>query len=162
MPTLREALRKSSSFKEKPIFEAHWLEHHWIYPSGDWTEGARALVAAFPKDTRPERPAKWYHLLRHTHWPDRVPPGNGPFYIPEWVLETEEMEDVLKAANFRKVVAHVAILPFDSEYLVTAMRIAKDRAWNADPILFRVYVYPKERKFAKTPLREYNTAPLFL
>jgi signal recognition particle subunit SEC65 len=157
MPTLTEVIKKAKSLRIKPISGAHWVETHWVLPKGSWAEGAQKLVAAMPMDARPERPAHWYSLLSRTHWVGRVPPGNGPFYVPEWAVESQEMEASLRKAGFRPVSAHVAVLPPDGEYLVTAMRTAGKVAWNVDPLLYRVYVYPTEKGLAGKELRDYNT-----
>lgn len=180
MPTLAELIRGSPDIKEKPIPEAHWLEKHFVHPKLSWEEASRLVVQSFPRETRKERPAGWYLHLYGTHWPGCVPPGNGPFYIPEWVVEEawnkhaiqrnspprpeeqaiaqEAMEAQLKRAGFKVAIAHVVMLPQDGEYLHAAMRVARDRAWNVDPFLYRAYVYPSLSRFAKSGLRPFNTS----
>ena len=179
MPTLVELIRGSLDIKEKPIPEAHWVEKHYIHPKLSWDEASQLLARTFPRETRKERPSGWYLLLHGTHWPGCVPPGNGPFYIPEWVVEEawrkhatqtdmpprseeqerarEAMEAQLKKVGFEEVVAHVVMLPQDGEYLHAAMRAARDRAWNVDPFMYRAYIYPSLSKFAKQSLRPFNT-----
>src|SRR5690606_37883327 len=101
-------------------------------------------------DTRPERPKPWYGLLSQTHWPGRIPPGNRPFYVPEWALEvlgrdgrvdeagSAALIKAVKAAGFRPAVAHVCYLPETSEYLAAAMRLVETHAWTVNPITYRL------------------------
>jgi hypothetical protein len=156
MPTLTEIIKPSSGIRAKPLPEAHWVEYHWILPRGSWEGGVAALAKAMPRDARPQRPAPWYRLLARTHWPGRVPPGNGPFYVPDWAVDGPAMEDALKGSGFQRVVAHVVVLPPDAEYLTSAMRAAGSHAWNADPLLYRGYIYPSLKALARQPLRDYN------
>lgn len=149
MEKLREAAQPDPTEVEEidadPVLGAHFVERHWVLEDEDWATGAERLRELFPRDTEPERPAEWYRILAGTHWPGQLPPGNGPFYLPRWVFGEEEREhkvETLEGAGFEKQVAHVAYLPQNGEYLVHAMRVADDRLWTADPIAYRVYLYP--------------------
>lgn len=146
----------------EPIKEAHFVEQHFVQLKLSWEEAAKAVQRAFPKQARVDRPAEWYRLLAHTHWPGRVLPGCGPYYIPEWVFDSEKLDDVekkLKSEGFTKVEAHVVYLPMDREYLAEAMRVAKKRAWNVDPHMYRVYIYTNG-KVKPGSLRTFNVYPL--
>jgi len=159
MPTLLEIIRKKPHIKERPIESAHRVEYHWVRLKGDWNDGAKALQTLFPREARVERPAEWYSLLRETHWPGKLPPGNGPFYVPEYAIKDDDMRRALERNGFVKVVAHVAVLPPDSEYLVAAMRGAGKHPWTVDPILYFAYFYPKIKGWKVPELRPYNTTP---
>lgn len=144
---------------EPPIPEAHFTELHWVNLRVPWAQAAQELVSLFPRDTRPDRPREWYACLRGTHWPRCIPPGNGPFYLPEWAFSKEELERViptLKSAGYKQAVAHVVYLPQNAEQLVFAMRAAGNRPWTANPITARAYIYPKLRKTPDRGLRMFN------
>lgn len=157
MPSVFDILKSRNPFPESPIPSAHYLEWQWVLPNVSWEEGVLRLQKLFPRDARTERPADWYKRIRNTHWPRKVPPGNGPFYVPEWAVEDEDMAKALEKGGFKKVVAHVCILPPDGEYLIWAMRVARDRTWNVDPIIYRLYIYPKLKRRGRDDLRDYNT-----
>lgn len=157
-----KAQPKVREIRETPLPQAHFVERHLIV-SGSWETGCRKLAEAFPRETRPERPANWYRLLAGTHWPGRIPPGNGPFYMPEWAFTEEEYGErvrALKTAGFREVVAHVVVLPTNGEYLGAALRAAGSYRWNANPYTYRAYLYPKLPKGKAKDLRDYNTERL--
>jgi hypothetical protein len=144
----------------RPIAQAHFVERHWVQPKLDWAAAAQKLAEVFARDTRAERPAPWYAHLAGTHWPGSAPPGNAPFYVPEWVFDDDDVAaraKALKAAGFREVIAHVVILPGNGEYLATAMRAAGDLSWNVNPRTYRCYIYPTLPKGGATKLRAYNT-----
>lgn len=163
MQTLADLL-KSGIKRQNLAPEAHFPDVHWIHPKLSWEEGTQSLITLFPKDARRERPRPWYEAIRLTHWPRQVPPGNGPFYVPEWCLGVDSPEEatrlttVLKGAGFRSMTVPIAMLPPTSEYLLAAMRITHGRfAWNVDPILYQVAWYPALGGLAKSPLRPYTT-----
>lgn len=161
MPLLTEIITSSPKNKApKPLVRAHFVEEHWIHPKLPWEQAARELVQLFPRDTRPERPRAWYRRLAGTHWPGQIPPGNGPFYVPEWTIEDNEAGDAiretLKKAGFRKAEAHALYLPQNSEQLVVAMRAADQHPWTANPLTGRAYIYPRLRRTPDRELRPYN------
>lgn len=162
MAQLEDLKNNRTPFKEKPLPQAHFLERHFIHPKASWDEAARIVAGMFPRDTRAERPKPWYRLLAGTHWPGQVPPGNGPFYVPEWVFADESL-DALKARfkkeGFKEAVAHVVVLPMDGEYLAAAMRAAEQNAWNVNPRTYRAYLYPTLGS-KKRVLRRYNVERL--
>lgn len=169
MPPLGFIRRGKREFPERPLIQAHFQEVHYVDTARSWDDAASRLVAAFPMDTRPERPKDWYRLLAGTHWPGQVPPGNGPFYVPGWSLGSfdkrgrpdEAAEDrlikALKGAGLKEVVAHGYYLPETSEYLAAAMRMVGNSAWTVNPRTYRLYLYPSLRSWAKKPLRAFNT-----
>jgi hypothetical protein len=169
MQTLDSLLKKRSDFAESPLPQAHFLERQLAHPSAEWAEGARMLREALPKETRIERPHPWYQLLLATHAPGKVIPGNGPFFVPDWVFSVEEREEkeaALKSAGFKETFAHVVFLPSDGEYLASAMRAAlidpyegaapRFHPWNANPRTYRAYLYPRLSGLAKRPLRDFT------
>lgn len=159
MPSLKDLQKNTKEFKETIIDPAHFLEHQWVNTKLDWPSGSLLLKKLFPRETKVERPQVWYKHLRGTHWPKEVPPGNGPFYIPEWVFEPEELEkytQVLKKNGFKQIEAHVVVLPDTGEYLVKAMRAAGDFQWNVNPRTYRAYIYPRFGT-KKKELRNYTT-----
>lgn len=144
---------------DPPIPQAHFTEFHWVNLRSPWAQAAQGLVSLFPRDTRPDRPREWYSCLWGTHWPGCIPPGNGPFYLPEWAFSEDElarMVPILKSAGYKQVVAHVLFLPQNNEQLVAAMRAAGKHPWTADPIRSRAYIYPKLRNTPDKQLREFN------
>lgn len=161
--TLKEVLTNRRELREQPLPQAHFVERHWILAKGSWEDGVRQLQAAFPRDTRPDRPAPWFQALAATHSPGLVPPGNGPFFVPDWAMEGAPPADVtvwestLKRAGFRPMVAHCAYLPDNTEYLVRAMQIAGPKLpWTVNPWTYRVYCYPRISG-RPGPLRPYTT-----
>ena len=162
MPLLSEIIAGTFSKKKppNPLPVAHFVETHWVNLKLPWAEAARELIRLLPRHARPERPLPWYGRLAGTHWPGQIPPGNGPFYIPEWTLEGEKEAEiilsVLKKAGYRKVDAHVAYLPHNAEQLVVAMRDAGKHPWTANPITARVYIYPQLRRTPDKELRPHN------
>lgn len=167
MKSLEDLLQNRSPSTIKPIPEAHFAEKHFLWKKGSWGDGAVALASAFPKETRREHPAPWYASIQATHGPGRVPPGNAPYYIPTWLVsEADDPEGwkawtaVLKKAGFTETPAHVVYLPDRRDYLVRAMRVAGTRAWTANPLTYRLYVYPTLGASVKFPLREYNVPRL--
>lgn len=145
--------------EEEPILSAHFVERHLVLKEQTWQEAAKHLTNLFPRDTRPERPAEWYRLLAGTHWPKQVPPGNAPFYLPEWAFPENKWpsyREQLEEGGFEEAIAHVVLLPHNNEYLATTMRAADDRAWTANPITYRGYIYPSLKKMADNPLRDFN------
>ena len=172
-PRLIAALLKGGDevFKPQLLTGAHFMEHQQIHPSLDWAGAAALLQRTFPRETRLERPQSWYRTLAATHWPATergpgpVPPGNGPFYVPDWVFqdlaedEQKRLQAGLKAAGFKPVVAHVGYLPENNDYLVAAMRLAGKHRWTVNPTTYRVYVYPSLgiARPKRYPLRDYTT-----
>lgn len=134
-----------------------------VHPRLAWAAGTELLRKTFRDDTRPDSPAPWYELLEGTHWPDQVPPGNGPFYVPLWVIhdpqsgEGKALLARLRSAGLKEAVAHVACLPENNDYLATAQRVAAPYAWNVNPILYRCYLYPSLGARWKRPRRHFNT-----
>lgn len=158
MPILSDI--PTSKTPPQPIDEAHFVETHWAHPKLSWAEACEKVAQLFPRETRPERPRKWFGLLAGTHWPGQLPPGNGPYYIPAWAFKDEDEEkriaEILKDAGFKEMDAHVVYLRQNSEYLADAMRAAGDRTWTANPITARAYIYPDLRKPPEKDLRDYN------
>jgi hypothetical protein len=163
MPLLAELLKNKKDIPTSPLAQTHFVERHFVLPKGSWADGVALLARHFPKEARPERPAAWYQQLAETHWPGRVPPGNGPFYLPEWLLEgaPEAQQQAwvkrLGAAGFKPVIAHVAYLPENTEYLVRAMQVAGEHPWTVNPRTYRVYLYPTLTQLRKAPLRPFTT-----
>lgn len=162
---------KSKPIKETALPQAHSLERHLVHPKLSWEEGVAKLREVFPKDARPERPAKWYRRLSGNHWPGQVPPGNGPFYVPQWAFDGPDWARVSKALSkegFKEVVAHVVHIPADGEYLHATMRAAGIHApdgghpWNLDATTsglgYLAFLYPNIPGFnrKKMPLRPFT------
>lgn len=164
MFTFADAIRGAPRPPALPYGFQSW-DWQWCYPQGKgWEAGRAALRAAFPKETRDERPAPWFRSHFWTHSGAFVPPGNGPFYIPEWAgPEDGEAFDRwisgLKKAGFRRQRVATSSLPPTREYLIHAMRTIEGRmAWNVDPLLYVVYGYPQGgTKSAKRDLRPFTT-----
>ena len=159
--SLTDLLAGKQTRPTKPHREAHFVEEHFVHPKLSWDEAAKAVQSAFPKKARLDRPTEWYRMLVETHWPGRVLPGNGPFYLPAWLWDDDDLDAVekaLKGEGFIRVEAHVKYLPPSGEYLSTIMRAAEDLPWNANPITFRGYIYT-ERKIKKGELRPFNVTP---
>lgn len=153
MPSLDSLLTGKPDFPEPILPQAHFQEFHWVLDAtgvAGWNKGAIALQGAFPRETRVDRPSDWYAIVRDTHWPGKVLPGNGPFYVPEWLWADMPAQEAtytsaLQRVGFRRVVAHVVILPDTKDYLVHAMRAAAKHRWTANPELDRCYLYPRLR-----------------
>lgn len=163
LPTLAELLKLGPRPDKSPA-SSHFMLSQWIHPSHDWGKGTRVLQQLFPKETRIEKPREWYASLQGTHWVGQVPPGNGPFYVPDWALNVESeaeatrLRTILKGAGFKQQDVPVAMLPITSEYLRYAMRIATadDAQWTVDPVIYQLYWYPGKRGATKN-LRAYTT-----
>lgn len=164
MPSLLDYL-SGKNLKQTLPDSAHWAEQQWVHPSVDWAQGTEMLRAMAPRDTRVERPKRWYELLRLTHWPGQVPPGNGPFFVPDWALEvmgeteTERLRAGLRAGGFRDLSVPVAVVPPSSDYLVWAMRITQGFRWTANPVLYQVYWYPTLGAGRVPELRPFTVRP---
>lgn len=165
MPSLKDVASKKPLQALRKVRLAHFQETHYVYTGkGGWDAGAKGLRELFPRTTHPQRPAEWYAQIRSTHWPARVPPGNGPFYLPDWVVgwdgaaEEKRRAKILLSGGYKTTDVAALYLSQSSEYLVSVMRTAGEWAWNADPRLYVGYIYaslPSPGKAAT--LRAYNT-----
>lgn len=151
-------------FPQERLPQAHHLEKQFVHPRLSWDRGTALLRTLFPEETGDGAAAGWYELLWATHWPGRVTPGNGPFYVPSWALD--EISDAkarravraqLQKAGFREKTVHAVWLPHSALYLRAAMRAAGTLAWNVDPVLYRCYLYPHLGTVYRKKLRPYNT-----
>jgi hypothetical protein len=170
MLTLADLAKGKRLIEPPPFRQAHFAEQHFVRVGVSWEAAAAELTELFPREARRERPGAWYRLIAGTHWaadlrmgrPAQIPPGNGPFYLPEWLLEgmpesrQKEMEKALKDAKYKKVWAQALYLPPNRDYLVSIMRAAGSYLWNADPLMYRGYFYPTLGKSPAASLREYN------
>lgn len=145
--------------EETPLMRAHFVERHMVHTELSWEQATQKMSDIFPRDARLERPADWYRRLIGTHWPQQVPPGNGPFYLPEWTFPEDkwaEYHEQLEEAGFEEAIAHVVMLPHNNEYLAAIMRAAQEHPWTANPITYRGYIYPELKKLRDRELRSYN------
>lgn len=165
--------RGRSEFADTPLPQAHALVRHFVRPGLSWLEGAAAMRACLPAETNPDLPAPWYRAIAATHGPGMVPPGTGPFYLPEWVADPspdespvgrnagrrrgETIDARLRRAGFRLVVAHVVVLRPNADYLAAAKRMALRYPWTVHPQLYWVYLYPSLRATRGRDERPFTT-----
>lgn len=157
--TLVGVRKGQSEFRERLLPQAHFLERQFVHPTLSWDKGCETLAVY---DGLYD-----LSLLATTHTAGQSPPGNGPFYVPDWALASSaesETGDIardivngLKRLGFRSVVAHAIVLSETNDYLVDAMRVAQTFPWNVDPLLYRCYLYPGMTARWRQPLRQYTT-----
>ena len=146
MPKISDILRDPKDRKrERPLLAAQWVTRHLVDPKHPWEEARDAFMKALPREARIRRPASWFKELRGTHWPDVVPPGNGPFYIPAYTWDRKSVEDAAKELGFKEVTAHVRVLPRDSEIIFRAVKVSRFHScrFNLDPERGLMYLYPR-------------------
>ncbi len=150
-------------FAVRPLPQAHFVERQLVHSRLGWEDGTRLIMTRCPEATHRDHPHEWWELLTWTHAPGRVPPGNGPYFIPEWALDDFKSPEIrpivsqLKRAGFREAVVHVVMLPHSNDYLASARRAAGSMAWNVNPLLYRCYLYPTLGEKWTRPLRRFTT-----
>src|SRR5580704_224084 len=164
--TLLGSRKGRAEFREHPLPQAHFLERQLVHPKISWEQGSELLATYCAPGTAWSN-ALELDLLSATHTSGQCPPGNGPFYLPEWSLVESGAEDTsevyremvarLTRLGFRSVVTHVIVLSETNDYLVDAMRAARNIPWNVDPTLYRCYLYPTMGPRSGQRLRSYTT-----
>lgn len=152
---------------KSPVTEAHFSEDQWIFPMG-WQEGTNFLPQLAPRAVKTGREREWFMAISSTHGPGCVVPGNGPFFLPTWVVEMAEKEspgegkalEELFKVNAIKLIEGIPVRMISGrEAVLQAERVAEDWAWNMDPIIGRVAWYPMLSKWKGGALREPTILP---